>query len=67
MMEKEITISARPVDQKLVEAAAKSAAAEFEKTAGHPVTYTINTELAAGRWVSFIFAVNEKDLIVTSK
>lgn len=47
-MEKEITISARPVDQKLVETAAKSAAAEFEKAAGFEVKYTVDTELAAG-------------------
>ena len=48
-MEKDITISGRKKDSKLLKKAAEAAAKEFEVGSGYPVKITVNEELAAGR------------------
>jgi len=52
LMEKDIEISAREEDKDLVEAAAKDAAAEFEKDSKWTIKYTVDTELSPNRSVS---------------
>lgn len=47
-MDKELFIRARKQDVKLVEKAAKEAAAEFEKTAGYTVETEIDTDSPLG-------------------
>jgi hypothetical protein len=48
MMEKDITISCRPVDAALVREATAKAAKDFEANAGYPVKIEVDEELAAG-------------------
>mgnify|MGYP001563959998 CR=1 FL=1 len=49
MMEKDITVSGRKQDSKILQKAADAAAVEFEAGSGFPVKIEVNTELAAGR------------------
>lgn len=48
-MEKDITVSGRKQDSKILQKAADAAAVEFEAGSGFPVKIEVNTELAAGR------------------
>jgi vacuolar-type H+-ATPase subunit E/Vma4 len=52
LMEKDIKVSGRPKDQKLLETAAKDAAEEFEKNAGFKVHLEVNDELGDKSYVS---------------
>lgn len=47
-MEKDIKISGRKKDEKLLETAAKTASEEFEKAAGYAIKYSVETDLAEG-------------------
>ena len=47
-MEKDIKISGRKKDSKLVQKAAEDAAAEFEKEAGFSLKFAVDDELAEG-------------------
>ena len=48
IMEKDIKISGRKKDSKLVQKAAEDAAAEFEKEAGFTLKFAVDDELAEG-------------------
>lgn len=50
-MEKDIKISGRKKDAKLVKKAAEEAAAEFEKEAGFAIKYAVDEELAESSYV----------------
>jgi hypothetical protein len=50
-MEKDIKISGRKKDSKLVKKAAEQAAAEFEKEAGYAVKFAVDEELAESSYV----------------
>lgn len=52
-MEKDIKISGRKKDSKLLQKAAEDAAAEFEKAAGFAVKFAVDEELAEGSYVVF--------------
>lgn len=52
-MEKDIKISGRKKDAKLVKKAAEEAAKEFEKEAGYAIKYAVDEELGEGSYVAF--------------
>jgi V-type H+-transporting ATPase subunit E len=52
IMEKDIKISGRKKDSKLLEVAAKDAVAEFEKEAGFSLKYAVDEELSESSCVS---------------
>lgn len=58
MMEKDIKVSGRAKDLSLVQSAAKSAAAAFEKEAGFAVKVEVDGELAAGSYVVLLPALS---------
>lgn len=54
MLEKDVKISGRKADAKLVAAAAKLAAAEFKTGAGYAIKYEVDENLPPSRFVVFI-------------